>query len=249
MNYKAYPTEFWTEIEKTIVELKQAQKPLIAAFDADGTLWDTDLGESFFHYQIDNKQVPLPPDPFEHYLEMKKINNDPRPAYMWLAQINQGQSLDQVRAWAQQAFTDIKPNPIFSEQKRLIDLLKNHGVKIYIVTASIKWAVEPGALALGLSADNVIGVETEVINGVVTDKPVLPVTYRGGKVEALLKHTGNVKPFLASGNTMGDFELLENATHIRLAVSAASRDDRLFKTELELATAAREKNWLHHRFI
>ena len=249
MNYKAYPTEFWTQIEKTIAELKQAQQPLIAAFDADGTLWDTDLGETFFHHQIDEKQVPLPPNPFEHYLEMKKINNDPRPAYVWLAQINQGKSLEQVRAWAQEAFTAIKPNPIFSEQQRLIDLLKNHGAKIYIVTASIKWAVEPGALALGLTAENVIGVETEVQNGVITDKPVLPITYRTGKVEALLKHTGNVKPFLASGNSMGDFELLENATHIRLAVSAASRDDRLFKTELELATAAKEKNWLHHRFI
>lgn len=249
MNYKAYPPEFWTQIEKTIVELKQAQKPLIAAFDADGTLWDTDLGENFFHYQIDQKHVPLPPNPFEHYLEMKKINDDPRAAYVWLAQINQGKTLAQVRTWANEAFQTIRPNPIFSEQQRLIELLKNHGAQIYIVTASIKWAVEPGAIALGLTTDNVIGVETEVNSGIITDKPVLPITYRTGKIEALLMHTKNVHPFFASGNTMGDFELLENATHLRLAVSAASRDDRLFKTENELAAAAKARNWLYHRFI
>lgn len=249
MNYKPYPTEFWTQIEKTILELKSAQKPLIAAFDADGTLWDTDLGENFFYHQIDHKQVPLPPNPFEHYLEMKKINNDPRQAYVWLAQINQGKSLDQVRKWAQEAFEIIRPNPIFSEQQRLIDLLKNHGAQIYIVTASIKWAVEPGAMALGLGAENVIGVETAVKDGIVTDTPVLPITYRTGKVEALLAKTKGLQPFIASGNTMGDYELLVNATHLRLAVSAASRDDRLFKTEQELADQATEKNWMSHRFI
>ena len=118
MNYKPYPSEFWAQIEKTIAELKKAQKPLIAAFDADGTLWDTDLGENFFHYQIDQKHVPLPENPFEHYLEMKKINNDPRSAYVWLAQINQGKSVEQVRKWAQEAFESIRPNPIFSEQQR-----------------------------------------------------------------------------------------------------------------------------------
>lgn len=248
MNYKPYPNEFWTNIEKTILELKNAQKPLIAAFDADGTLWDTDLGENFFHYQIDHKQVPLPPNPFEHYLEMKKINNDPRQAYVWLAQINQGKSVEQVRTWAKEAFESIKPNPIFTEQQRLIELLKNHGAKIYIITASIKWAVEPGAIAIGLGADNVIGVETAVKDGIITDTPVLPITYRTGKVEALLAQTKQA-PFLAAGNTMGDFELLQSATHLRLAVSAASRDDRLFKTELELATEAKSKNWMHHRFI
>lgn len=248
MNYKPYPTEYWSSIEKTILDLKVAQKPLVAAFDADGTLWDTDLGENFFNYQIDQKHVSLPQSPFEHYLEMKKVNNDPRSAYVWLAQINQGKSLDQVRKWASEAFETIKPNPIFSEQQRLIDLLKSHGVKIFIVTASIKWAVEPGAIAMGLAADNVIGVETAVKNGIITDTPVLPITYRAGKVEALLAQSKQT-PFLASGNTMGDFELLACATHLRLAVSAASRDDRLFKTELELANEAKNKNWMQHRFI
>ncbi len=248
MNYKPYPTEFWTHLEKTILELKAANKPLIAAFDADGTLWDTDLGENFFHYQIDNKQVPLPPNPFEHYVEMKKINNDPRQAYVWLAQINQGKSLEQVRSWAKEAFAEIKPNPIFSEQQRLVDILRTHGAKIYIVTASIKWAVEPGAIAMGLTADNVIGVETAVKDGIISDTPVLPITYRAGKVDALMAQSKQA-PFFASGNTMGDFELLQSATHLRLAVSAASRDDRLFKTEHELATIAQEKNWMQHRFI
>jgi len=249
MNYKNFSTDIWNQIESTVNRLKKQNQKLIAAFDADGTLWDTDLGENFFQYQIDNHQCKFPQNPFDHYLEMKKINNDPRSAYVWLAQINAGHKLETVQKWAQDAFNTIQPRPIFSEQKKLIDYLKENGVDIYIVTASIKWAVEPGALALGLTVDQVIGVSTKVVDGVITDTPILPITYKQGKVDALLSISQQIKPFLASGNTMGDFELLQSATDLRLAVSAASRDDKLFKTEFELQQKAIENNWLSHRFI
>ncbi len=191
----------------------------------------------------------MPADPWKHYLDLKKINNDPRDAYVWLAQMNAGLPLPTLQTWAQKAFDQIQPKPIFSEQKKLIDLLLENSVQIFIVTASIKWAVEPGARALGLTADHVIGVETEVTNGIITAEKKLPITYRQGKVDALLTKTNNQYPFLASGNTIGDYELLTSATHIKLAVSAASRDDRLFKAENDLQTMATEKNWWRHRFI
>jgi phosphoserine phosphatase len=249
MNYKKYPPEFWTQIKNTIFDLKKNNQKLIAAFDADGTLWDTDLGENFFQYQIDHKQIPLPSEPYQEYLNKKVINNDPRSAYLWLAQINAGKNIEDVSAWANLAFESIQPKPIFDEQKKLIDLFLENSVDVFIVTASIKWAVEPGARAIGLTNDAVIGVETLVENNLITDKPILPITYRQGKVDALLKKTNGAKPFFASGNSSGDIELLKSATHLRLAVSAASRDDKLFRSEKELIDIAIENNWLNHRFI
>lgn len=249
MNYKPFSDQIWTELNRTLSDLKTKNTKLYAAFDADGTLWDTDLGENFFQYQIDQKCMPLPEDPWNYYLTLKKKNNDPREAYAWLAQINNGKKLEQVRQWSQEAFDLIKPPPIFSDQKKIIDILLSYNVQIFIVTASIKWAVEPGARALGLTDANVIGVETAIENGVISDKTILPVTYRAGKVDAFLKHSQNVKPFFASGNTSGDIELLQAATHLKLAVSAASRDDKLFKAESELMEVAEKNNWLRHRFI
>ena len=249
MNYKPFPDLYWAHIKQTIVDLKTKGQPLFAAFDADGTLWDTDLGENFFHYQIDNKCVSLPTNPWNHYQDMKKVNDDPRSAYVWLAQINQSKTIDQVREWSLAAFNTIKPVPIFTEQKKLIELFLENQVRIFIVTASIRWAVEPGAVALGLSEENVIGVETKVQHGTVTGEAVHPITYKQGKVEALLKHTGGVLPFFASGNSTGDTELLQAATHLQLAVSAASRDDRLFQSENELMRIAELNNWMKHRFI
>ena len=249
MNYKDFPDEFWTAVRKAISNHKTSGLKAVAAFDADGTLWDTDLGENFFQFQIENKFVPLPENPWNHYLEMKKINGDPRDAYIWLAQINKGIALEQVRKWAQSAFEAIKPKPVFSDQKKLIELLLENGVEVYIVTASIKWAVEPGALAIGIKPENVIGVETVVKDGIVTDEKVLPITYRSGKVEGLLNKTGGVAPFFSAGNTIGDYELLNAATELRLAVSAASRDDKLFKSENELQNLAETHGWWRHRFI
>lgn len=249
MNYKKYSDATWDLIKQTLQKKKADGQKLLAVFDADGTLWDCDLGENFFQHQIDHKQVPLPENPFQHYLDLKKINNDPRPAYVWLAQINKGLSLSQVQKWAEQAFLSIQPNPIFEEQKKLIQFLKENSVQIFIVTASIKWAVEPGARALGLTEENVIGVETQVKDGIITDIPVLPITYRSGKVDALKKHIQSQKPFLGSGNSIGDFELLDFCTDIRLVVSAASIDDRLYKSEKELHVEAEKKNWIIHRFI
>lgn len=247
MKYKAYSTEIWDRINTALDYALAKDAEPVAAFDADGTLWDTDLGETFFHYQIDNKLIHLPADPWSHYQDLKKV--DPTVAYLWLAQINQGQKLEVVQQWAEAAVKDVAPVPVFDEQRKIIDLFKSKGVKIYIVTASITWAVEPGAKLLGLSPDSVIGVETAVENGLITEKQNGVITYQMGKVEALLERTEGKKPFFASGNTMGDFQLLNTATSLSMAVSAANQDDRLFKTENDLLKIAEQKSWLHHRFI
>lgn len=249
MKYKEYSNEFWQQIEQSIeLALKNDPHP-VAAFDADGTLWDIDLGEAFFQYQIDKNLVPMPPNTWDYYHELKKKNDDPREAYLWLAQINDGIALETVRDWAQKSFDLNQPIPIFAEQKKLIDLLLSKNIEVYVVTASVKWAVEPGAKALGIDFDHVIGVETESPSGIINTQQKGIITYRQGKSEALLEKTNGKKPFLCSGNTMGDFHLLQTASSLSLAVSAASREEALFKTEMELQKNAENLQWLAHRFV
>lgn len=247
MKYKDYSTDIWNRLNTTLDQVLKEDSSPIAAFDADGTLWDIDLGETFFHYQIDNQLVALPSHPWEHYESMKAEN--PQKAYLWLAQICQGKKLEQVHQWAVDAVKGQAPLPLFFEQKKLIDLFLSRGVRIYVVTASVKWAVEPGAEMLGLHKDDVIGVETRIQGGEITELQKGLITYRQGKVDALLEKTNGKRPFFASGNTMGDFQLLQTATHLSLAVSAASRDDKLFKTEYELQQNAEKFGWLSHRFV
>lgn len=248
VKYKNYPDEIWKRIRDAVAEEKKQHARPVAAFDADGTLWDTDLGESFFKYQIAQKLLSgLPADPWRHYRDWKE-NGDPRPAYLWLAQINQGHSLADVRSWAESAVKAHEPLPIFPDQRKLIEFLKSEGVQVYIVTASVRWAVEPGSLRLGLEFDDVIGVETSVENGLVTGTAAGHMTYREGKAEALLLKTKGQRPFLTAGNTMGDYHLLKSASRVALAVGAAPEGHELFETEDKLRGEARQNGWISHRF-
>jgi phosphoserine phosphatase len=229
------------------LESRRPKGRAVAAFDADGTLWDTDLGEQFFQYKIDNKLVPLPEDAWGHYEWLKKNKGNPV-AYLWLAQICKGVPLAQVRAWAEEAVA-AKPPPVYAEIDAILKKLKELEVEIYIVTASIKWAVEPGALRLGLTHDNVMGIETEVLNGIVTEKQKGLITYREGKASALLDRTGGVKPYFAAGNTEGDKWLLESATGLRLVMSSAPPRSTNYDTEHVMLALAKERGWYSHRFL
>jgi HAD superfamily phosphoserine phosphatase-like hydrolase len=220
----------------------------VAAFDADGTLWDTDLGELLFAYQIRERTVPLPPDPWGHYEWLKKnVNN--AAAYLWLAQINKDVPLAQVREWAEAAVAEADPLPVYPEIPKILEKLKSLGVEIYIVTASITWAVEPGARRLGLSEAQVLGIETEVENGIVTSRQKGVITYREGKAEALLRHTGGVRPYFCAGNTEGDKWLLECATDLRLVMSSAPEGHKNHPTEMVMLKLAGERQWHSHRFL
>ncbi len=252
MKFKDYSHDVWSKIDEAIAQVKGSDPSPVAAFDADGTLWNTDLGEMFFRYKISQKLVPLPESPWEFYQTLKKKNNDPRDAYVWLAQIMKGVPISTVRQWAEEGVKANSPLPIFPAQKKLIQKLLQAGVRVYIVTASIKWAVEPGSLLVGLSHDNVIGITTEIKDGKVTEKSSGPITYRQGKADAILQATEGKKPFLASGNSIGDFELLSSATHIRLCVSGTPPSEtELYASEKKLIDAARKAGgpqWLFHGF-
>lgn len=230
------------------LEKRRPKGRAIAAFDADGTLWDTDLGEGLFAHQIKNKLVPLPQDPWGHYNWLKEHKGNPA-AYLWLAQINQGVPIKTVREWAAQGVKAMSPVPVYDEQRKIIEKLKALDVEIYVVTASIKWAVEPGAPLLGLTFDQVIGIETEVVNGIVTDKQKGVITYREGKPQALLARTGGVAPYFAAGNTEGDKWLLESATDLRLVMSSAPEDGENWPTERTMLALANERGWYSHRYL
>lgn len=248
MKPKNFPSTLMDAIDQALDQELKVQPHPIAAFDADGTLWNTDLGEGFFQYEIREKLLPgLPTDPWGHYRKWKG-SGDPRPAYLWLAQIHKGLPLATVRAWAAQHVKSLSPMPIFEEQKQLIAHLIKRGVRVYVVTASIKWSVEPGAALLGIPQDQVLGVQTQVIDQTIGDLQKDFITYREGKIQQLLLQTAGVAPFLCSGNSTGDLNLLESATRIKLAVRSAPKGHELFDVESKLHDFAIQNGWHTHFF-
>ena len=234
-------------------QVKQAMEsqpgPYYAAFDADGTLWDSDLGEQFFQYQIDHCKLPALQgvDPWEYYETTKSV--DPVKAYLWLAQILEGFSLDQVREWAKQA-VEKDGARVFESQKQMISWLHEMGVEVFIVTASIQWAVEPAGQLAGVPFSHVMGIQTRVNEqGLVTTEQEGPITWRQGKAEALLARTKGVAPVFCAGNTLGDISLIETSVGAKLCVQTQVEKNGLYEEEQKLFEHASEKGWPIHHFF
>lgn len=245
----------WDKVNRFSPELFQsiqnsldpAADQKVAAFDADGTLWDTDLGEAFFRYQIQNCPLPgLTKDPWGEYQRRKSDNY--ALGCLWLAQINAGQSLSQVREWAEACFQSLEPVPIFENARRWIDLLQAYDFDIYIITASTSWSVEPAARRLGIPIENVLGMHTSQKNGLLTDEGIEPLTYAAGKAKALITRRNGTKPQICFGNSSGDVALLESATHAAVAVKTQTEGTELFESEMKLQLIAAERGWLTHHY-
>ena len=237
--------EIKTQIDKA---LDEGANP-VAAFDADGTLWTHDAGEGFFEYKNKNKLVDLPEDPWGHYKNLK-TEVSPEAAYLWLAQILKGKTLDEVRQWSKEATGPLEKLPTFEAQKEIIDHLHKKGVEVFCVTASIRWAVEPGAAFYGIDYDHVIGITTKVENGIMTEEQDGPITYRAGKVDGLLEKTGGKAPFFASGNSEGDLPLLEASTHIKLVMASAPETEKArYNVEQTMVTIAKDRGWHSHPYV
>lgn len=225
--------------------------PHFAAFDADGTLWNSDVGENFFQYQIDFCKLPdlQGLDPWAHYLALKKKH--PPDAYLWLAQICHQHQISEVQRWAQQALQKF-PLDVLAPQKELIEALLLRGVQIFIVSASTHWAVEAAAGLVGLTSAAACGVKTKVVNSVVTKEQDGPITWREGKSLTILEKTGGIAPLFCSGNSSGDLHLLECASLVRLAVQTqtpSTAHASLLMDELKLFAHATQKGWLTHHFF
>ncbi|HAG91995.1 MAG TPA: haloacid dehalogenase [Bdellovibrionales bacterium] len=230
-------------LDKISTSLPKDQKA-VAAFDADGTLWDIDMGENFFQYVIDNKLVPLPADPWKHYRNMQ-VEVSKEAAYIWLAQIFEGVEVPQVQQWAKEAVESVQPVPVFDFQKKLIQHLLSLNVDVYIVTASIKWAVEPAASLVGLTPEKVLGIEVQTPGGLVGLEQKGILTYKAGKAERIVEESG-VRPFFSAGNTEGDYDLLMSATDLRFVICNTDKDHENHPTESKMIELAKKEGWFYH---
>lgn len=216
-----------------------------AAFDADGTLWPMDLGESFFKFEIERGLLPrLPQDPWVHYRSWKQ-SGFPQGAYLWLAQIHQGLPEKQVLQWSAEHLASYSGDVVFPEIREIFKTLRALDFQIRVITASIRWAIVPAAASLGIPSEHVWGVECEVLQGRIGLRSPSPITYREGKMLRWNSHfpIGSlVKPWLSAGNSPGDETLLKSASY-PLVIRSAPEDHEMATPEDELAQLARRHSW------
>ena len=239
---KLYVESLKSEIKKALEDPK-ANK--IAAFDADGTCWFSDVGRDFYDYQIKQGFFKDKALNWNDYNEQEAV--DIKQGLLWLAQILKGFHIDEVRAFGKKFNQEVRPHFI-DHQAEIIQFLKSQGVEVYIVTASVKWTIESAAEEIGIPSENVIGVETDLLDGIITDVQKGHMTWSDGKVKALLDRTGGKKPFYVSGNTMSDVPMMHQASHIAKLIHSADENHGIYASELKALEEAQKNGWRFFNF-
>jgi len=186
-------------LDALVADLQAGER---VVFDADGTLWRGDVGEDFLRWALHRKLFAA------RYATYEAIHSeDPVRAYAWAVEVMAGAREDELLSHSRAFFAERFAGRIFPWVRPF--LAKLHAQEVWICSASPRWVVLPGAEALGIDAEHVIGVSCEVSAGRLSGKVELPVPAGSGKV-AWLKKRG-VKPALAAGNGDLDRDMLEFA--------------------------------------
>lgn len=188
-----------------------------AAFDADGTLWADDIGESFLREL--EREALLPAGSWRRYEE--RLARDPVDAYGWAVTAMAGLEERLVRERAAAFFRDHFARRLFPAMRELVEALVAAEVRVAIVSASNRWLIEAAARALRVH--HAAGVAVEVVEGRLSDRLVLPLPAEEGKVDWALRMLGG-PPALAVGNGAIDLHLLQAAAH-RLVICPAEDPD------------------------
>ena len=110
--------------------IDQTHHPM-AVFDADGTLWPSDVGKDFFQYQVRQKLLKSA-DPQQEFNNIKD-NHSKKKALEWLALAQAGCNVADIK---QQVIDFLKKYPVqpFVFQQHLIEWFIKHKVSVFVVS-------------------------------------------------------------------------------------------------------------------
>jgi phosphoserine phosphatase/predicted acylesterase/phospholipase RssA len=178
------------------------------------------------------------PDGFADYVglfmqQYRRLLDPPdgaRQAYPWVVQLMAGIHESTVRELAASLWASEMERPasaasvksqfgdftieggirVHGEIDGLLLQLRARRWDVWMVTASNQYVAEEAARHLGIGSSHVLGIRQKTENGVLTGELLQPVTYREGKQQAL--EQAGVRPDLAVGDSMTDFEMLAWST-------------------------------------
>lgn len=112
---------------------------------------------------------------------------------------------------------------VHQEMLELLQALNNYGFETWIVSASNTYIVKALARRIGHPEERVLGIELQTQGGSYTDRVVEPTPIGEGKLELFLDTVGR-SPVLMIGDSMNDFELLENCEGVSIVIDRGDEE-------------------------
>ncbi|HEU4412896.1 MAG TPA: haloacid dehalogenase-like hydrolase [Polyangiaceae bacterium] len=236
----------------------------LLAFDADGTLWEGDIGFDTFAALTGARAIrddaldalsdearrhglPAGPDPnalarslYEAYLAGAYPEDRVCSMMAWAFA---GFRRDECEAFAREVVASAGlARRMQAEVEPVLAWARAEGVAVWIVSASPRASVEAAARALGFDPARVIAVTpAEAPDGTLLPRTLEPMPYDQGKADLLRRATGDAPVLAAFGNGAFDAPMLWLAAHPVAVRPSPALIERLAATEgaITLAPEAR----------
>lgn len=213
----------------------------VAVFDGDGTV----LGQTP-HYLADEclyQMAAQNPDKKPQVIkEMIKQSNVSLPYVQNRIFFFEGDSLEDIRDAGVKCFNKDYSNKIFEPMRDLIKILKKNDFEVWIVTASPEALYQKFlSIQFNIPITNIIGVKSVIHGSKITNRIIQPVPQDHGKKEAIESFV-QARPLLVGGNSRGDKEMIEYASHLKLIVNP---DEHVAPDQdMSIADYAKKNGWL-----
>jgi len=188
-------------------------KPLVAAFDCDGTLWSGDAGERFFDWEIKRGIVSteVATSMRARYADYKagKVSEDDMCGEM--VTMHRGLRESVLMEAAEEFFNHAFPGKIFPEMRELVERLRNAACDVWAVSSSNEWVIRAGMKHFGIPENRILATAIEIHDGIITGR-LIRIPSGPGKPKAL-REVVNKAVDAAFGNSRWDAEMLAMAIH------------------------------------
>jgi len=184
-------------------------RPGLAVFDCDGTLWRGNSGELFFYWELDRGMLNEATtrwarSRYEEYLA-GGVGEEQMCGEM--VTINAGISRAALDEVAVPFFDTYIAPAIFPEMLQLTHRLKAGGCELWAISSTADWVICPGAERFGISFERVIAASVEIEDGRCTDRLVRVPTdeLKAAAIRELLPRT----PDMVFGNSIHDLAMMQ----------------------------------------
>lgn len=202
-----------TSAQTKFVESVLSLKPLVAAFDCDGTLWSGDVGEGFFSWELQRGLVSEPIARWvrSRYADYKAGLVDEDTMCGEMVTMHHGLREEVVQQACDAYFNAGIGICIFPEMRQLVERLRESGCDVWAVSSSNQWVIRSAMRSFGIPQNRILAAEVAVENDTITDR-LIRVPSGPGKVEAL-RSVLKSAPNCAFGNAIWDREMLAISKH------------------------------------
>ena len=198
-----------TEFIESVISLK----PLVAAFDCDGTLWSGDAGEGFFSWELEQGLVSghVPRWARARYADYKAGHVAEEVMCGEMVTMHRSLQEEVVQQAADTYFAQAVAPNIFPEMHALVQRLRESGCDVWAVSSSNQWIIRSGMRSFGIPQSRILAAETAVENGIIIDR-LIRVPSGPGKPEAIREVVSGALD-CAFGNSIWDHEMLDMSKH------------------------------------